>query len=39
MPETLSRTLNRFERGGLIAAEGDSFVVLNRPALERLAQQ
>ena len=39
VPETLSRTLSRFERGGLIAAEGDSFVVLNRPALERLAQQ
>jgi CRP-like cAMP-binding protein len=39
VPETLSRTLSRFERGGLIAADGDSFVVLNRPALEHLAQQ
>jgi CRP/FNR family transcriptional regulator len=39
VPETLSRTLNRFIRGGLIEVDGGSFQVLNRPALERLAQQ
>jgi CRP/FNR family transcriptional regulator len=39
VPETLSRTLNRFVRGGLIAVDGNTFEVLNRPALERLAQQ
>jgi CRP/FNR family transcriptional regulator len=39
VPETLSRTLKRFERGGLIAEDGGDFEVLNRPALERLAQQ
>lgn len=39
VPETLSRTLNRFVAGGLIAMRGDSLEVLNRPALERLAQQ
>ena len=39
VPETLSRTLNRFVRGGLIAVDGNAFEVLNRPALERLAQQ
>ena len=39
VPETLSRTLSRFERGGLIAEDGGAFVVLNRPSLERLAQQ
>ncbi|HUK78046.1 MAG TPA: Crp/Fnr family transcriptional regulator [Thermoleophilia bacterium] len=39
VPETLSRALNRFVRGGLIAVENDTLVVLNRPALERLAQQ
>jgi CRP/FNR family transcriptional regulator, dissimilatory nitrate respiration regulator len=39
VPETLSRTLNRFVAGGLIAVRGTSFEVLNRPALERLAQQ
>jgi CRP/FNR family transcriptional regulator len=39
VPETLSRTLSRFERGGLIAEEGGTFLLLNRPALERLAQQ
>ena len=37
VPETLSRTLNRFVRGGLIAVNGNSFEVLNPPALERLA--
>ena len=39
VPETLSRTLNRFVGGGLIAVRGDVLSVLNRPALERLAQQ
>ncbi len=39
VPETLSRTLNRFVAGGLIAMRGDSLDMLNRPALERLAQQ
>jgi CRP/FNR family transcriptional regulator, dissimilatory nitrate respiration regulator len=39
VPETLSRALNRFAQGGLIAVENDTLVVLNRPALERLAQQ
>jgi len=39
VPETLSRALNRFAQGGLIAVEGDALVVRNRPALERLAQQ
>ena len=39
VPETLSRALNRFAHGGLIAVEGGDLVVLNRPALERLAQQ
>jgi len=31
VPETLSRTLNRFVRGGLIAVDGNAFEVLNRP--------
>lgn len=39
VPETLSRALNRFVAGGLISMRGDSLEVLNRPALERLAQQ
>jgi CRP-like cAMP-binding protein len=39
VPETLSRTLNRFVRGGLIIVAGSTFEVLNRSALERLAQQ
>jgi len=39
VPETLSRTLNRFVRSQLIAVSGPSFEILNRPALERLAQQ
>ncbi len=39
VPETLSRTLNRFAAGGLIAVDGNAFEVLNRRALERLAQQ
>ena len=39
VPETLSRTLNRFVRGGLIKVDGNTFQVLNRSALERLAQQ
>lgn len=39
VPETLSRTLKRFVRGGLIAVDGNAFEVLNRPALERLARQ
>jgi CRP/FNR family transcriptional regulator len=39
VPETLSRALNRFVQGGLIAVENHTLVVLNRPALERLAQQ
>jgi CRP/FNR family transcriptional regulator len=39
VPETLSRTLNRFVGGGLIAMRGNALAVLNRPALERLAQQ
>jgi CRP/FNR family transcriptional regulator len=39
VPETLSRTISRFVRGGLITVEGNTFQVLNRPALERLAQQ
>ena len=39
VPETLSRTLNRFVAGGLVAVHGNSFEVLNRAALERLAQQ
>ena len=30
VPETLSRTLNRFVRGGLIAVDGNTFEVLNR---------
>lgn len=39
VPETLSRTLNRFVAGGLIVVRGNAFQMLNRPALERLAQQ
>ncbi len=39
VPETLSRTLNRFVAGGLIAVHGTSFEILNRATLERLAQQ
>jgi CRP/FNR family transcriptional regulator len=39
VPETLSRTLNRFVAGGLIVVRGNSFEVLNPAALERLAQQ
>jgi CRP/FNR family transcriptional regulator len=39
VPETLSRTLGRLERGGLIAADGTTFTVTNRAGLERLAQQ
>ena len=38
IPETLSRTLNRFVAGGLIAVRGNALEVLNRAALERLAQ-
>lgn len=39
VPETLSRALNRFVGSGVIAVESGNLVVLNRPALERLAQQ
>ena len=39
IPETLSRTLNRFVAGGLIVVRGGDFEVLNSAALERLAQQ
>ena len=39
VPETLSRTLNRFVAGGLIAMRGNALEVLNRASLERLAQQ
>ncbi len=39
VPETLSRTLGRLERGGLIAARGATYTVINRAGLERLAQQ
>jgi len=39
VPETLSRALNRFARSGVIVVESGKLVVLNRPALERLAQQ
>ena len=39
VPETLSRTLNRFVAGGLIAVHGNQFRVLNLGALERLAQR
>jgi CRP/FNR family transcriptional regulator len=39
VPETLSRTLHRFIAGGLIAVRGNAIEVLNRSALERLAQQ
>jgi hypothetical protein len=38
VPETLSRTLNRFVAGRLIVVRGDSLEVLNRAALERLTQ-
>ena len=39
VPETLSRPLHRFVAGGLIAVRGNAIQVLNRSALERLAQQ
>ena len=39
IPETLSRTLNRFVAGGVIAMRGADFEVLNGEALRRLAQQ
>jgi CRP/FNR family transcriptional regulator len=39
VPETLSRTLNRFVAGGLVAVHGNAFEVLNHAALERVAQQ
>ena len=39
VPETLSRTLNRFVAGGLVDVRGNAFEVRNRPALERVAQQ
>jgi CRP/FNR family transcriptional regulator, dissimilatory nitrate respiration regulator len=39
VPETLSRTLNRFVASGLVAVHGNAFEVLNRAALERVAQQ
>jgi CRP/FNR family transcriptional regulator len=39
VPETLSRTLGRFQRGGLVAADGTTYTVTNRAGLERLAQQ
>jgi CRP-like cAMP-binding protein len=39
VPETLSRTLNRFVASKLVAVSGPSFEILNREALERLAQQ
>jgi CRP-like cAMP-binding protein len=39
VPETLSRTLNRFVRGGLVDVDGSSLRVLNRVRLERLARQ
>ncbi len=39
VPETLSRTLNRFVAGGLVVVRGNSFELLNPAALERLAQQ
>lgn len=38
VPETLSRTLHRFVAGRLITVQGSTFEVLNRPALEHLAQ-
>jgi CRP-like cAMP-binding protein len=38
VPETLSRTLNRLVAGRFIAVHGNAFEVLNRAALERLAQ-
>jgi CRP/FNR family transcriptional regulator, dissimilatory nitrate respiration regulator len=39
VPETLSRTLNRFARGGVVTVDGNHIKVCNRAALERLAQQ
>lgn len=39
VPETLSRTLNRFVAGGLLAVHGNDIEVLNPAVLARLAQQ
>jgi CRP-like cAMP-binding protein len=39
VPETLSRTLNRFARAGVVTVDGNRIRVCNRAALERLAQQ
>jgi CRP-like cAMP-binding protein len=39
VPETLSRSLNRFTAGGLIAVHGHDIEVVNLDGLERLAQQ
>jgi len=38
VPETLSRTLDRFKRAGVIRLTGDALEVLDVAALERLAQ-
>ncbi len=39
VPETLSRTLDRFKRAKVIALRGDTIEVLDMPALERIAQR
>ena len=39
VPETLSRTLDRFKRSGLIALNGSNIEVLDIPGMERLAQR
>ena len=39
VPETLSRTLDRFKRAKVIALRGDTIEVLDIPALERIAQR
>jgi len=39
VPETLSRTLNRLARSGVVRVDGPSFEVRDRAALERIAQQ
>ena len=39
VPETLSRTLDRFKRSGVIALNGSAIEVLDIPALERIAQR
>jgi CRP/FNR family transcriptional regulator, dissimilatory nitrate respiration regulator len=39
VPETLSRTLNRFVAGGLVTVHGHDIEVVNLDGLERMAQQ